>query len=317
MIIPPNSKNTISYFTTKINNSIIHSSETVKYLGVITDSKLFFASHIKCLETKLSKASGTISRLKSTLPKDALLKLYYALFQPHLLYGLTVWGTTYPTYLKPLQILQNRALKNIGDGTMYENSNPYYIKSNILKPQDLCYMETAKIVYNYVHRPHMLPTSFLNYFIEALKISQRSTSTSTTQSDILYIPLFRSNKMRKSNKYQGVKVLKSIPAEIRMMSPVSFKKKLKLNFLQQYEIICRTVLHRSRQAIFCYYSIVLSKLKTFKGGLHDSMTEGLFRTSQSLVYSLCCFLSFSLQLRLRIVCDKIIKLKLCLNSQGL
>ena len=35
---------------------------------------------------------------------------------------------------------------------------------------------------------------------------------------------------------------------------------------------------RSRQAIFCYYSIVLSKLKTFKGGLHDSMTEGLFRS---------------------------------------
>ena len=76
MIIPSNSKDTISHFTTKINNSIIHSSKTVKYLGVKIDSKLSFALHIKYLETKLSRASGIISRLKSTLPKDASLKLY-------------------------------------------------------------------------------------------------------------------------------------------------------------------------------------------------------------------------------------------------
>ena len=87
MVILPNSKDKIPNLTMKINNSIIHSSETVKYLGVIIDSKLFFAPHIKYIESKLTRANGTISRLKSTLPKGTLLKLYYALFQPHLLYG--------------------------------------------------------------------------------------------------------------------------------------------------------------------------------------------------------------------------------------
>ena len=54
---------------------------------------------------------------------------------------------------------------------MYENPNPYYIKFNIVKlDQDLHYMETAKIVYNYIYRSHMLSTSFLNFFIEAHKI---------------------------------------------------------------------------------------------------------------------------------------------------
>ena len=105
MVISPNSKDTTSNLTIKINNSIIHFSESVKYLGVIIDSKLSFASHIKYIESKLTRANGIIGRLKSTLPKDALLKLYYALFQPHLLYGLTIWETTYPTYLKPLNIL--------------------------------------------------------------------------------------------------------------------------------------------------------------------------------------------------------------------
>jgi len=34
------------------------------------------------------------------LPKEILLNLYYALVHPHLLYGLLVWGSTYPSYLK-------------------------------------------------------------------------------------------------------------------------------------------------------------------------------------------------------------------------
>ena len=84
MVILLNSKDATSNLTIKINNSIIHSSETVKYLGVIIDSKLSFDPHIKYIESKLTRANGIISRLKSILPKDALLKLY-ALCQPHLL----------------------------------------------------------------------------------------------------------------------------------------------------------------------------------------------------------------------------------------
>ena len=167
----------------------------MKYLGVIIDSKLSFAPHIKYIESKLIRANGIISRLKFALLKDALLKLYYVVFQPHLLCGLTVWGTTYPTYLKRLKISQNRAMRNIAGCTTYEYPNAHYIKLDILKLQDLYYVETAKIVHKYIHRPHILPTSFPNYFVEAHKIFQRSTRTSTTQRDLLYIPLFCTNKV--------------------------------------------------------------------------------------------------------------------------
>ena len=42
MVIPPNSKDTTSNLTIKIDNSIIHSSETVKYQGVITQVDIKF-----------------------------------------------------------------------------------------------------------------------------------------------------------------------------------------------------------------------------------------------------------------------------------
>ena len=117
---------------------------------------------------------------------------------------------------------------------MYDNSNPYYVRFNILKLQDLYIVETAKIVYNYIHRPSMLPPSFLNYFNRAHLISQRSSRSTTTHRDLLHIPLLRTKKMQRSIKYQGVKIWNSIPAEIRTTSPVSFKKKLKAHLLQQY-----------------------------------------------------------------------------------
>jgi len=43
--------------------------------------------------------------------------LYYALIHPHLLYGLSIWGSNYPSYLKKLNILQNKAIKLISGGS--------------------------------------------------------------------------------------------------------------------------------------------------------------------------------------------------------
>ena len=114
--------------------------------------------------------------------------------------------STFPTYLNPIKTLQNRAVKNIGSGSMYGNSNPYYVRFNILKLQDLYIVEIAKIVDNYIHRSCMLPPSFLNYFNRAHLISQRSSRSTTTHRDLLYIPLLRTKKMQRSIKYQRVKI---------------------------------------------------------------------------------------------------------------
>ena len=92
----------------------------------------------------------------------------------------------------------------------------------------------------------MLPPSFLNYSNRAHLISQRSSTSTTTHRDLLYIPLFRIKKMQRSIKYQGVKIWNSIPAEIKTMSPVSFKKKIKSSLtatiLNCLSLFCRALL---------------------------------------------------------------------------
>ena len=81
---------------------------SAKYLGVFINDKLNFQEHIKYLEKKFSRSVGILSKLKNYLPAHALFEPYYTLVHLHLLYGLIVWGNTYPTYLSKLITFQNK-----------------------------------------------------------------------------------------------------------------------------------------------------------------------------------------------------------------
>ena len=63
-------------------------SINVNYLRVQLDSKLNFLNHLNTVEHKLSRAVEILNKLNEVLPRDALLKLYNALMDPQLLYGL-------------------------------------------------------------------------------------------------------------------------------------------------------------------------------------------------------------------------------------
>ena len=105
--------------------------DNFKYLGVILHSKFDFYAHIQFIENKISRAVGTISKLKRIFLADALLQLYYSLLHPYLLYGLSIRGSTYKTYLARLGALQNQAVKLIGDGNLRGSPNLFYSKLNI------------------------------------------------------------------------------------------------------------------------------------------------------------------------------------------
>ena len=58
----------VTDFDVLLNGITVRLSNCVKYLGVTLDSKLTIESHIKILETNLSKAVGMICELTFVLP---------------------------------------------------------------------------------------------------------------------------------------------------------------------------------------------------------------------------------------------------------
>ena len=183
----------------------------------------------------MSKAVGIICKLKFVLHYDALIKLYYALFHLHLLYGLVIRGSTYQSYLMKISTLQNNVVKLVGGGAFQDRATPFYYKLNITKLTDLYKIEISKLMHNIVHRPRYLPNNFSKYFEKACKILERSTLSITQKNDVLYVSRFRSNCLQNSIRYLGVKIWNSITHSIRLLSPIFFKVKLKNFFVESYD----------------------------------------------------------------------------------
>ena len=92
------------------NGSAINIVDSAKYLGVVVNNKDNFKQHIEIIEGKVARSVEILSKLKHLFSQNIMLQLYYALVHPFLSYGIIIWGATYPTYIKRLKSLQNRAI---------------------------------------------------------------------------------------------------------------------------------------------------------------------------------------------------------------
>jgi hypothetical protein len=94
------------------DNNTLNRVSSCRYLGIIFDEHLTFDDHIKSIKKKLTLTVNLIRKLKWFLPTNILKSIYYAHFHSHLCYIPFVWGFVTETAIKPIQILQNRALKH-------------------------------------------------------------------------------------------------------------------------------------------------------------------------------------------------------------
>ena len=145
------------------------------------------------------------AELNLFLPKPALLKLYYALIHSHLLYGLAIWGSTFPSNLNKLASLRNKAVKLVTGGKYQDHGTPFYSQLNVLKLLDLVKHETAKIVHCHLH-PLLLPL----FIKSSQKFTRVTTAVNSSSSLTLHSPGYSTNQLHRSTMYKGVKIRNNI-----------------------------------------------------------------------------------------------------------
>ena len=207
----------------------IQSVNKAKYLGIYLDYKLNFFDHIKMVEIKVARSVGILNKLKYVLPKDALQQLYHSLVHSHFIYGISVWGNTFPTYISKLHRLQNKAIRIVTGNNWNENAAPLYKVLKILPLPLLFQFSTAKFAY--FHNRLRLPPQFDNYF--TLSKCAHSRTTRFSSNNQLIIPLLKSQRTQRSIKYIGAKLWNCIPDYVRKYSFPKFKKEYKI-FLLSY-----------------------------------------------------------------------------------
>ena len=152
-----------------------------------------------------------MSKICHYLPKTVLLDFYFAFIHLHLFYGIAVWDYTYQNLINKFQILQNKAMKII-EGRDWNSKVSYIcLKHKILIVQNLYLFEIGKLMYRFHN--NRLPNTFLNYFTVISLSSKYKTHAFTADTNRL--PLFLTNKLQHSIKFQGAKFWNQIPIEIK------------------------------------------------------------------------------------------------------
>uniref|UniRef100_A0A1B6LNL1 Reverse transcriptase domain-containing protein n=2 Tax=Cicadellinae TaxID=33370 RepID=A0A1B6LNL1_9HEMI len=86
----------------------------IKFLGVTLDGRLTWADHVNEICKKISRGVYVVKRIKWIGTLEAAKIAYYALVEPHIRYGLTVWGTSQGN-LKRILTLQKKAIRTLAN----------------------------------------------------------------------------------------------------------------------------------------------------------------------------------------------------------
>ena len=97
----------------------------------------------------MSKGVRILFKLSKIVSSNTLLMSYNSLILPHLTNGITVWGSTFKSYFKVMQSLQNKAVRAVGKMKWRERITPVYHKHHLLKIKDIHRVEVVKFMHKF------------------------------------------------------------------------------------------------------------------------------------------------------------------------
>jgi hypothetical protein len=151
--------------------------------------------------------------------------LYYSLVYPYKQYCILVWGSTYPSNLNRIVLLQKRLIRIVYKASYDAHTKPFFKELGIL-PFDKIY-HLGKFMYQF-HAQSIVASQF---WIFSPKY-ESGAQLYTRNSKLYFLPFCRTNIRQFSISNQGVKYLNSLPQDICEASSVfSFREKLKYIFL--------------------------------------------------------------------------------------
>jgi hypothetical protein len=204
-----------------INTTPLSKVSSTKFLGVLVDSNLTWNLHIKSISTKIASGVGILFKCRKVMPRSALLNIYYSLVYSHLYYCCILWGNASKSSLKPLQTLQNNALRNIFNLPFRTSATPLFKTLSLIKVYDLANFQQALFIHQYLAKN--IPTG-LNYLINLCPTKLINTRSSA----VLAIPTARTSYLVNSITVSGPKFWNALPIALQnTYCYSSFKKSLK------------------------------------------------------------------------------------------
>ena len=158
-------------------------------------------------------------------------KLYNTFVLPHINYCNAVWGSTYATNLKPVYILQKKALKCALGYSRYTISNTVFNDSGMLKLENINKVQIAIFMCKINHG--LLPDASNYNFTLVNQIHQYNTR----KSKWYHVSKLNTTKYKFSISYRGPKVYNELPHNIKNVQSLGQAKSLLKNYYKSLQIM--------------------------------------------------------------------------------
>ena len=156
-----------------MNNNEIIRATCVKYHF---ENDLKFDTHIKKLETDLSKSVGPFYKIRSFLNICTFKTLYYSLVYFKLHYGIIawpVWRTANKTSLHNLSIIVNKIIRSIAYNSKFRKISKVHKQQSLLKIPEIYELDLGKLMYK-IHNG-FVPTAVEEEFIASTSVYNHNT----------------------------------------------------------------------------------------------------------------------------------------------
>ena len=227
--------------STEITNALVQLDgtrlefeESASFLGLQIDSRLNWEKHCTKGANTISRNNSMINRVKKMLPPSTLKILYYSFIQPHLQYGLTVWGGCSNQNKKRVIAIQKRSVRTICKSYFSSHTEPRMKKVGILKFDDLYRQQCLVNVHDCVHEVAPCP---IRNLIQLERNVSRFNLRSNEQNPLnIVAPITKSRIGSQSFSAKGPAFWNILPTELKSIERKTiFKKRVKRKMLKEYQ----------------------------------------------------------------------------------
>ena len=232
------------------DGTMINEPDSVKYLGVLSDNKFKFTTHIDILHCKINRIVGILWKSEH-LTIEAKKLIYNGLVEAHLNYGIVTWASEFaknissneirdcvPSSLAKIVKTQNKVLRAIYRKPNYDSKTSkhtsvtaLYKDLKVLKLADLYYFNLAVLAHDYFHG-NTLPTKLSDKLCKTTDVTTRITRS--TKNSLQYTTPLSTIAARKPSTAISA-YWNFLPVDIKSSkSKTTFKNKLKNHLLDKY-----------------------------------------------------------------------------------
>ena len=173
-----------------------------------------------------------LAKVRHFVPSNLLADTYYAHIQPHIDYGLNLWGYAAQTHVKDIITQQKKAVRIMCFKNSRETAKPLFTSKNILPFHENLQLQAGKVLWRAAN-DCLCPT--LNPLF-----NMRDDESS------FHLPHRRLDVSQNSITYSGVKFWNAIPADIRSSTSLNiFKNKYKRHLQPNNDVNNNTIINNN------------------------------------------------------------------------